>query len=1309
MMKPQEISLDVFREKYAKGEEQTIADVRRRVARALASVEKDPDVWTDRFFQAMENGFIPAGRINSAAGTDIHATLLNCFVQPVGDAIRGRDADGKPGIMDALAEAAETMRRGGGVGYDFSRIRPHGGLVKGTRSMASGPLSYMRTFDAMCKTVESAGARRGAQMGVLRCDHPDIEEFIRAKAKPWQEKELSQFNISVGVTNAFMEAVISDQDWELVHKAEPVAELINAGAYRRKDGMWVYRTVKARDLWNKIMRSTYDFADPGVLFIDRMNEENNLQYLERLETTNPCVTADTWVATANGPCQVSDLVGKPFHALVNGQIHQTGPDGFFSTGLKEVFCLTTKEGFFLKLTGDHKVLRAKPTQHRSYPEWIESRQLVKGDKVVLHDHNAVDYWLGKGSEQEGYLLGLLVGDGVLKPESAILSVWEHEGSEGIERAVLKASQSLKLRADHSGWINVSGRTEKRFKSADLLRLACDFGMTDGKGVTKEIEQASACFYCGFLRGMFDADGSVQGNRKKGNSIRLAQSNELLLEAIQRMLARLGIVSTLYHYRRHAAAREMPDGKGGTKLYLTQANHELVISRANTVRFLSVVGFEHTAKQEKLSKAIHSYARSLNRERFFATVDKLEPFGVEEVFDVQVPGVNAFDANGFFVHNCGEQPLPDYGCCCLGSINLTRFVEEPFTGHAKIDFNGLRELVGISVRMLDNVLDISFWPLEAQRQEAMAKRRVGLGFTGLGSALIMLGISYKSPKGRQAAAKIARIMRDSAYEASVELAREKGAFPLLDAKQYLKSGFASRLPDEIKKKIRTYGIRNSHLLSIAPTGTISLAFTDNASSGIEPVFSWYYTRFKREQDGERRAYKVYDHTLRLYRNIMGLEDIDDDDLISRLPDCWISAQALDALDHMAMSAAVAPYVDTAISKTVNVPESYSYDAFKDIYMRAWKEGLKGITTYRPNTQVDSVLSTAIPEPANANDIDQSDADRRLRLDKIPEPPLASLRWVKRPRLPNGNPCWTYMIEHPMGYNFGVFIGHVENDSTHPFEVWVNGADQPRGLGALAKSLSMDMRSNDRAWLRVKLQSLLKLGGDDAFDMPMPPKGDKVRVPSVVAGFARLVLHRVEELGAFSDEGDTPVLDALLSRKEPKAGPDGTMSWTVDIINPATGDDFVLGLKELVLPNGQRRPYSLWLAGEYPKALDGLCKVISYDMRVIDPAWIGAKLRQLTDYAEARGDFLAKVPGGEKQQSYPSTVAYIAQLLIHRFKMLSLLDAEGYPMEDSGIFAHGQMDHHGNVVDSVDFFSKPSFVPSVQPGKRCEDCGNYAVIK
>jgi len=456
--------------------------------------------------------------------------------------------------------------------------------------------------------------------------------------------------------------------------------------------------------------------------------------------------------------------------------------------------------------------------------------------------------------------------------------------------------------------------------------------------------------------------------------------------------------------------------------------------------------------------------------------------------------------------------------------------------------------------------------------------------------------------------------------------------------------------------------------------------------------------------------VYDYAFLTRKESAGFKDMSDAELVQGLPDHWVTAMSISAKDHAAMCAAVAPYIDSAISKTINVPEDYPYVDFVDIYMDAWRKGLKGITTYRPNSQLESVLSVPATESPAKADFDDSDPDRRIRVQEVPRPALGSLKWRSRPQFCAGNSAWTYMVKHHLG-SFAVMVGESDNGDRKPFECWVNGAEVPRGLGAIAKSLSMDMRTKDGDFLKRVLESLIKTIGDDGFDMAMPPDGRVVRVPSMVSGFAQIVKYRCEVLGAFdvTEDGDSQVV--LLSPKEPKTTTQGTMSWTVDIHNHATGDDFVMGMKELVLPSGQRRPYSVWLSGVYPRVLDGLCKVLSYDMRVVDPAWVGAKLRQLLDFPEFRGEFFAKEPLSAKSRNWPSTVAYMARLMVHRYAMLGILDEEGFTMEAMGVMTVVDGDGLENVVELNQYREPARSVGAmeVQPGKRCPECGNFSMIR
>jgi ribonucleoside-diphosphate reductase alpha chain len=1298
LLDEQPISIDVLLEKYAKGDEQSADAVRRRVARGLAAVEA-PELralWEQRFYEAMVDGFIPGGRVNSAAGTGIAATLINCFVQPVGDAIT-ETRGGVPSIYGALAQAAETMRRGGGVGYDFSAIRPKGAYVGGTHSRASGPLSYMRVFDKSCETLESAGSRRGAQMGMLRCDHPDIEEFIHAK----RDGSLSNFNMSVAVTDAFMRAVESGGAIDLWHAAAPFDQ---STAQQRPDGTWTYRSVPARELFDQIMQSTYRHAEPGVIFIDRVNQDNNLSYCETIAATNPCVTGDTRLHTQVGMVRIGDLhaAGLALLATVDtrtlgqerGVVVRSAKPAFMTAGSAEVYRVRSEDGYEIKATAWHEFYTTRGK--------LKLSELQPGDELLVQSGKGQFGTEGDGSL--GVLIGLITGDGHFTNrggglQAAVINFWGDDRAlaprvaQVVNQLIVGLAESA--RSYQVEPVAVPARHQVFIRSVLLARYLEHLGFTAASkhAVPEVIWRGTEECVRGYLQALFQTDGTVNiSSNSQTCSVRLASSQPSLLTDVQVLLANFGVFSRV-RKRREAGERVLPDGRGGKRSYPCKADYELIVDGESRERFMQEVGFLGEAKVRKYRDWVQGKALR-KTQRFTTRIASITPAGREAVYDTTQPDHHSVVFNGLVTGQCGEQPLPPYGCCCLGSINLTRFVTDPFGPGATFDFARLRAVVQVATRALDNVLEATLWPLPAQQEEARNKRRIGLGFTGLGNTLTMLNLRYDTPAARAMASEIARDMRDASYEASSDLAAEKGCFPLFDAERFLEAAHcAGRLHEPLKNKIRAQGMRNSHLLSIAPTGTISIAFAGNASGGIEPTFSWTYIRKKRMPDGSKQEYAVEDYAYRMYRRLGGD--------VTHLPAGFVHALEMGALDHMKMIAAVQPYIDAAVSKTVNVPEDYPFDDFRNLYLEAWRAGLKGITTYRPNNVIGSVLEVTKEPAATPSSTPQDlkdDPDRRVRLDSAPQPALASLKWPGRPDLSDGNLAWTFMVEIPERKEaFAIFIGQV-GEPPLPFEVWVNGAEQPRGLGAIAKALSMDMRSEDRAWLKMKLDALAKARDEQGFGITMPG-GAAQHQNGVVAAFANIVRHRCDQLGAFNDLDrlPTPVLDALFSKKEPKAGPLGTMSWTVDIANANTGDDFVLGVKELHLPDGSRRPYSIWLAGEYPRVLDGLCKLISLDMRVVDANWIGLKLKKLLNFGEQNGEFWAPVPGEERSKLYPSTVAYIATLLLHRYKVLGILDDDGRAIQSAGILALP------DAVKVIDNETAPI------KGKVCPSCHAAAMIK
>jgi ribonucleoside-diphosphate reductase alpha chain len=754
MTSAQPISLQIWDMKYrlkAEGGvpiDRTLEDSWRRVARALSAPEADPARWEETFYDALD-GFklLPAGRILAGAGSGRRVTLFNCFVM-------GTIPDDMSGIFDNLKEAALTMQQGGGIGYDFSTLRPKGAPVKGVGADASGPLSFMDVWDAMCRTIMSAGHRRGAMMATLRCDHPDIEAFIAAKREPGR---LRMFNLSVLVTDPFMQAVREDRSWELVF-----------------DGT-VYKSVSARELWETIMRSTYAYAEPGVIFIDRINRRNNLAYCETIQATNPC---------------------------------------------------------------------------------------------------------------------------------------------------------------------------------------------------------------------------------------------------------------------------------------------------------------------------------------------------------------------------GEQPLPPYGACLLGSINLARLVREPFEETAALDLDALDALTTTAVRMLDNAIDVSNFALEAQRQEALAKRRIGLGVTGLGDALIQCRARYGSADAVRLADQWMRRLSRAAYLASSELAAEKGCFPLYDREPYLAGETIQGLDEEVQAAIRKHGIRNALLTSIAPTGTISL-LADNVSSGLEPVFSFEHTRNVLMPDGTRKAEQVQDDAFRLFRRLKGET--------APLPDYFVDAQSLQPHDHLVMQATVQKHVDSSISKTINCPEEISFESFKTIYMEAYDSDCKGCTTYRPNAITGAVLETGPGEPTRGEG-GPADAPRRpesqteLPLDAPPARPrdvyeAGGVVYMTQPlSRPEELPGTTYKIRWPeTDHAMYITINDVIQDGRlRPFEVFINSKNMEHYAWTVA--------------LTRMISAVFRRGGDVSFVVEelkavFDPRGGQWvggrYVPSILAAIGEAIERHMVNTGflpASAGKAAEPVLVAGETGSETTGGAD-----------------------------------------------------------------------------------------------------------------------------------------------------------------------------
>lgn len=779
------ISEEIHALKYrSKGE--TFKEAMVRVADAL---KDDENHYQKLKGILLDQRFLPAGRVQAAMGAPRSVTAYNCFVSSTIE-------DSMEGIMKAAGEAARTMQLGGGIGYDFSTLRPRGDHIRSLDSRSSGPISFMGIFDALCKTIASAGHRRGAQMGVLRVDHPDIEEFIQAKNN---SHNLTQFNISVGITDEFMAAVKADAMFDLKFEGR------------------VYKTIRAKALWDKILRSTWDWAEPGVLFIDTINKKNNLYYCETIAATNPCLHPDTLIETVEGRVRIADIKEPTL-------VYTYKPDGslgvsratssWVSKKNASVMKVKTRNGKEIKLTPDHKILVHDKG-------WVKAKNVKLGDRIVQLCRAR------RGAEYSG----------------------------------------VKLTTENNRAYRMEHRMIAEAVYGDL-----------GDMVVHHID-----------------------NNTYNNHI---DNLEILTEEEHNRLT-----SITTHPQEHQV--HGVDGR-----------------------------FVATGVSQKRITPMPEHLKSNMKNNFSnAVVEIIVDFEVTDVYDMTVEGTHNMIGNFMVVHNCGEQPLPPNGACLLGSFNLAKYIY--FDGFKYLfDYNLLNMDIPQVVRAMDNVIDRTVYPLDIQKKEAFSKRRMGLGVTGLANAGEALGYAYGSDDFIDWMQLLLSSIRDQCYRASVDLAKEKGFFPLFDATKYLESGFAKTLPDDIRSDIATYGIRNSHLLSVAPTGTISLT-ADNVSSGIEPVFSHSYNRTIQTFEGPK-VETVTDYGYREF-GILGK-----------------TANELSVFDHVKVLNAASYYVDSACSKTCNVGDEVTWEEFKDVYMRAYEGGASGCTTFRVSGKRYGILEASSVE-------------------------------------------------------------------------------------------------------------------------------------------------------------------------------------------------------------------------------------------------------------------------------------------------------------------------------------------------------------
>jgi len=1026
----QSASMDIWDKKYRLKTkdgsiiDQEIDDTYKRVAKAISEVEttrEKREQWFDKFLWALRHGATPAGRIISNAGAQAYKPATSTINCTVSGAIR----DSMNDILGKVHEAGLTLKAGCGIGYEFSTLRPKGAFVAGAGAYTSGPLSFMDIYDKMCFTVSSAGGRRGAQMATFDVGHPDTLDFVRAKR---ESGRLRQFNLSLLVTKEFMEAVKHDKPWQLAFpittkeaeddgiNIETSNEIIWRNFPIKEDYIFnaegkvahkVYRTIQARRMWDIIMSSTYDFAEPGFILIDKVNEMNNNWFCENIRATNPCVTADTRLHTQHGMIPIGELYqnGTNLQVTIDNRTLGLNKDqdmsksnskkykgcdtrpavpAFMTSHNADVFRVTTKDGYEIKATQWHDFYTTRGK--------IKLDELKPGDALLIQSGKG--QFGNQGSEELGMLLGLITGDGHFTNrdkgnQAAVINFWNDE----CELAPMFANYVNRLidgvsnapRNYRVAPVAVPERNHMFIRSVILARVLANYGFTKQSKlqVPEVVWRGSEACIKAYLRALFQADGTVNANENKQScSVRLASSKPELLKDVQQLLTNFGVFCSI-HKRRNAGKRLLPNGKGGRKEYECNADYELIIDGESRDRFMNDIGFMLDYKNKRYTDwAKDKILRKT--QSFTSEIAEISYIGKQAVFDTTQQDHNTVIFNGIVTGQCGEQPLPPYGSCLLGSINLTKFVLNPFTDKARFDWDEFSKVTSIFTRMLDNVVEINGLPLEGQREEILSKRRHGMGYLGLGSTITMLCMKYGSKESLEFTVRVTREMAVEGWKAALELAKEKGPAPILEQDFTVDANILSRCPhmkadnwklgDKIKgkvlhakyshymqqlaevepdlvKELAEVGARFTHHSSIAPTGTISLSLSNNASNGIEPSFAHHYSRnVIREGKKSKEKVDVFSFELLAYRELINANAMPySEKEEEKLPEYFLTAEDITPTEHVDIQAAAQKWIDSSISKTANVPTNFPYEEFKDIYLYAYDKGLKGCTTFRFNPE------------------------------------------------------------------------------------------------------------------------------------------------------------------------------------------------------------------------------------------------------------------------------------------------------------------------------------------------------------------------